>query len=125
MGNIVVTNNPLTFEKFEKTAKTIYDANFSHLDILIIVRDKIHQGHELLTHPLSGSIKPNETPYKSIVISETVKDMHFESLMIIESSISSYNKFWQNKTTPIWAEKLKLDFQLIDFDLIEDSVLRC
>jgi hypothetical protein len=52
------------------------EINFIETDmtgVLVYVRDKIHKGHKLLTHPLSGSIKPNESPYKSVLISGNTK----------------------------------------------------
>ena len=58
---IVVTNNPLVWEKLHTTREMIYkETTFEGL--LVELRDRIHQGHMLLTHPLSGSVKPNETP---------------------------------------------------------------
>ena len=66
---IVVTNNPLVWEKLHTTREMIYkETTFEGL--LVELRDRIHQGHMLLTHPLSGSVKPNETPYKSVLISK-------------------------------------------------------
>ncbi len=56
------------------------------------VRDKVHEGHELATHPLSGSVKPNETPYKTIMISEKKGVLDFNSLKIIEDSIATAKK---------------------------------
>ncbi len=124
MGNILITNNPLVYEKFADLTEMVYDENFSYYDVLVYARDKIHCGHELLTHPLSGSIKPNETPYKSVIVSKNPRGMDYESLYIIEDSITSYMKFYENKPTPKWNEKILKDFQLIDFDIISDSVLR-
>ena len=60
---IVITNNPLVFEKLKDEHKVIYK-EISYEEILKEARDRIHDGHRLLTHPLSGSVKPNETPYK-------------------------------------------------------------
>ncbi|MDD2216736.1 MAG: GrdX family protein, partial [Eubacteriales bacterium] len=91
----------------------------SYKDVLICVRDRIHEGHTLLTHPLSGSVKPNETPYKSILISKIAKDLDLVSLQIIEDSINTYEKFMKNSrkygnTNP---EQLK-DFQKVDYELL-------
>ena len=61
----IVTNNPLVKETLENE----YHIEFvecSYEEILRKVRNYIYEGYELLTHPLSGSVKPNETPYKSI-----------------------------------------------------------
>ena len=65
----IVTNNPLVKETLENE----YHIEFvecSYEEILRKVRNYIYEGYELLTHPLSGSVKPNETPYKSIMVSE-------------------------------------------------------
>ena len=54
-----MTNNPLVWEKLHTTREMIYkETTFEGL--LVELRDRIHQGHMLLTHPLSGSVKPNE-----------------------------------------------------------------
>lgn len=70
MDNIIVTNNKLVFEKYKDLYHIVYDESFTYLDVLEYVRDKVHEGHLLTTHPLSGSIKPNETPYKTVMISK-------------------------------------------------------
>lgn len=64
----ILTNNPLVQEKLG-TDYTVQYEEISYEDVLRKVRDYIHGGHELLTHPLSGSVKPNETPYKSVMLS--------------------------------------------------------
>ena len=87
----------------------IYVAHVDLLKILYIARDKIHEGHKLMTHPLSGSIKPGQTYYKSIVITKDKGDLDTESLKIIESSIAV-------------AESMLKDFQLIDFELIKSGM---
>ena len=67
MKSKVITNNPLVKERLSnKIDVEYYDVEY--ISLLIKVRDKIHIGHKLLSHPLSGSIKPNETPYKSVII---------------------------------------------------------
>ena len=65
---IIITNNVLSKEGFEKTADVLF-VEGSLMDVMKTARDYVHKGHRLLTHPLMGSIKPNETPYKTIAIS--------------------------------------------------------
>jgi hypothetical protein len=36
--------------------------------VLLTVRDHIHSGARLLTHPQAGSVKPYETPYRSVLV---------------------------------------------------------
>lgn len=125
MDNIIITNNKLVFEKYKNTYQVVYDENFSYLDVLEYVRNKIHEGHVLITHPLSGSIKPNETPYKTIMISKKKESsVDFNSLVIIEDSIATAKKFLKDKPTPNWAERVLEDFKIIDLSLIENAINR-
>ncbi|MCJ7688728.1 MAG: GrdX family protein [Clostridiaceae bacterium] len=115
---IIVTNNPMSKEQFENKYKMIFIEG-TMMDILKNVRNNIHEGHKLLTHPLMSSVKPNETPYRTICISkEKLCEVDLQSLSIIEESIMSTEKFLNDFKTPEWNEKILLDFQLIDYDLI-------
>lgn len=82
--SITISNNP-------RIPDHLPDKTYLH--ILQIARDYIHQGHSLITHPLSGSIKPNETPYKTILISHTANGLDLASLEIIENSLAAYHHF--------------------------------
>lgn len=123
LKKIVITNNSLVYESFHERMDIIYLCKASYLDILKMGRNKIHEGYKLLTHPLSGSIKPNETPYKSLVISfEKSKGVDFDSLSLIEDSINTAQKFINGKKTPKWTDEILCDFRLIDFHLIEGAI---
>lgn len=122
MKNIIITNNKYVYEKYKDTNEIKYDEDFTYLDVLEYVRNQIHKGHKLLTHPLSGSVKPNETPYKTIMISKNRDSMDYDSLMIIEKSIATAKKFIKNKPTPNWTEKVLDDFRVIDLTLIENVI---
>lgn len=122
MKKILVTNNSLVHANYKNKLDIIYSNNYTYLDILSIARDKIHEGHQLLTHPLSGSVKPNETPYKSIAVSSEKGALDFDSLSIIEASIETAKKFMEGKKTPRWTEKILQDFELIDYYLIKSAV---
>ncbi|NLJ98054.1 MAG: GrdX protein [Tissierellia bacterium] len=124
MKRIIVTNNRYVYEKFKDTLEMEYYEDFTYLDILSYVRDKIHEGYKLITHPLSGSVKPNETPYKSIVIGEKSSALDLDSLRIIEESIATTKKFISNKPTPNWTETVLDDFRVIDLSLITGAIER-
>ncbi|WDV47064.1 GrdX family protein [Clostridiaceae bacterium M8S5] len=117
---IVITNNPLV--KKELIQFEVVYKELEYLEILKIVRDMIHKGHKLLTHPLSGSVKPNETPYKSIAVSKQKHKLDMESLMIIEKSIETTIKFFKNPKRPTYTKSILEDFQLIDKGLIEKAL---
>ena len=122
MSSIIVTNNPYVYDKYKNNKEMIYKEDFSYLEILEFIRDKIHSGHELITHPLSGSIKPNETPYKTIMISNKTGELDADGLRIIEESILTVKKFISDKPTPDWVERVLDDFRVIDLSLIENVI---
>lgn len=117
---MIITNNEQVYNKFKDTYNTLYiDGSFR--DVLVKTRDKVHEGYELLTHPLSSSIKPNETPYKSVVISDNKGNLNYDSVLIIENSIMSFDNFNLNKIKNI-TEKMKEDFKLIDLTVLESAL---
>lgn len=119
---MVVTNNPMSKEGFSGR----FFMNFidgSMIDVLKTVRDLVHQGHKVLTHPLMSSIKPNETPYRTVLMTQSKEEsVDIDSLTIIENSISSTEKFIRDFNIPNWNESVLKDFQLIDFDLVYHAV---
>lgn len=117
---IVITNNKLVFEEYKDSLEIIYDENLDYVSLLEMVRNKIHEGYQLLTHPLSGSIKPNETPYKSILLSKDKNRLDTTGLMIVEESILTARKFLNDKNTPNWTENILDDFRVIDYSLISN-----
>ncbi|MGL4307447.1 GrdX family protein [Cetobacterium sp. SF1] len=119
---MIITNNPSVITKFSNHYHIINLYGKNYLDILLKARDFVHKGHTLLTHPLSGSIKPNETPFKSIVLTLQSTSFDFKSLEIIESSILTTKKLLQDSRTPIYSEKIIDDFALIDFNLIKSGI---
>lgn len=122
MKNLLITNNKSVYQKYNEKMETIFLEDSNYTEILNFVRDKVHEGHKLLTHPLSGSIKPNETPYKSIIISKKTGDLDTDGLMIIEESILTAKKFMDNKPTPDWTERVLDDFRVIDLSLMENVI---
>lgn len=95
------------------------DGNFD--DVLSRVRNLIHEGNTLITHPLTGSVKPHETEYKSIILEIRTGPVHFDSLTLIENAIVTAAKF--KKPIRHWSEaellKIDNDLQTIDLGLLE------
>lgn len=122
MFTVIITNNPYVYKKYNKSREVFFKEEFKYMDILELVRNRVHAGYELLTHPLSGSIKPNETPYKSIIMSNTKGGLDDKGLSIIEESILTARKFITNKATPNWTEKVLDDFKVIDLSIMENVI---
>jgi hypothetical protein len=116
---LIITNNPLVLDKLKKSYLIEYkDSNY--LEVLIGTRDYIYQGHTLLTHPLAGSVKPNETPYKTVAITEEKGKLNLESAEIISSSIQVCEKFSLNPRE--YSKEVLEDFQQIDYSLISNAI---
>ena len=117
---MIVTNNDWVLNKYKDSLNVIYiDGSFK--DVLIAVRDKLHLGHELLTHPLGGSVKPDETPYKSIIITDNKDNLNINSIYMIENAIITYDKFNKDKLNNL-TEKIKEDLKLIDLTVLESAL---
>lgn len=120
----IVTNNILVKERFEDKFNVIYiEDNHSYKPVLLKIRDLVHTGYKVLTHPLSGSVKPNETPYKSVII-EKGKTLDEDSVKIIELSIATLDKFQNMERTPNWTERVLDDFRVVDLDLMVCTIER-
>ncbi len=123
---LLLTNN----EKFKQIENELNSnklnleyQDITYIEILEKARDLIHKGYKLLTHPLYGSVKPNETLYRSVVLEEA-EEFDMQSLLLIEEAIVTAEKFKKNKMTPNWTESVKDDFRVIDFDLIKKTIDR-
>ena len=117
---IVITNNPLVVSRLNDTHEVIYQ-ELSYEELLTAVGDRIYEGHRLLTHPLSGSVKPKETPYKSVLISDRKEKVDEESVRLIENAILACQKF-QDKSKN-YKEEVYKDFQLVDWTLLESGLV--
>lgn len=117
----LVTNNPLCKEIFSELCPVLFIEASTCLDMLIRVRDMVYSGHKLYTHPLSGSVKPNETPYKSLLLSRAPLPFADESdVMMIADAVTTAEKL--KKKDCVYSEKALRDFQLIDYTLIAGAM---
>ena len=113
----IITNNPAVVNAHPKFAK-YYDEGV--LEIFTIVRDLVHRGAKVLSHPLSGSIKPWETPYKSVMVSRPDGNLDFESLKYIENAIGIMKN--RSACSNVYSEEVLEDFSVIDLVLINSAI---
>lgn len=119
---LIVTNNP-KFLGFEKDGYIVRYLEEDYLSVLRKVRDLVHQGYEVLTHPLYGSVKPYETVYRTIVLKEGDK-LKYDSLRLVEDAIVTAEKFYKTNKDWKWTADILDDFQVIDKDLIDNALAR-
>lgn len=119
---LLITNNNKVQEKYKDIMEVFLVE--AYIDVLRKSRDKIHAGYVLLTHPLSGSLKPNQTPYKTILMEPSEESgIDTSSVTLIESAIETYEKFIDFKKVPDYRVDIKEDFETIDLSLIENAIL--
>jgi len=83
-------------------------------------RDLVHQGAKLVSHPLAGSLKPWQNPYRSIGL-KSGEELDFSSLKIMENALEKYRIFGRKQDVlKRQADQMKLaeDFSRIDLELI-------
>lgn len=121
MANIqIITNNGLVAQRCASRCPVrLYDVSYG--DLLLLVRDSVHRGGKLLTHPLAGSIKPNETPFRSILMQEGDGPLCFESARLIEESIAAFKKFGGPRFQGM-SDAARRDFAEIDLSLITGAL---
>ena len=107
MQYVMLTNNPLVRDFYTGQMEVDFVDSYGYFDVLDRIRKLVHKGWIIETHPLSGSVKPNETPYKSVILQKTEDGapLDFQSLQIVEKSIETYVKFAGTSALPMWSEK--------------------
>lgn len=119
MKKLIISNNP-DVQFSNKNIQTEHK-DLAFMQVLYWARDLVHKGHVLLSHPLCGSLKPNETPYKSILLSLQAGDgLDDFSLSTIEYAIQKAEKFPLKERK--LSKKVLKDFRFIDKCLIESAL---
>lgn len=117
MQDMCLTNNPMVISSGNLRIKEIEgDA----LEVMKEAKRAVIMGYSLVSHPLTGSIRPDVSPYKSIIISGTPKILDIESLRIIENAIEYTQNLYKTVKERKWDKDSLADFQLIDFCLINN-----
>ncbi|MCL2840624.1 MAG: GrdX family protein [Defluviitaleaceae bacterium] len=113
---MIFSNNPAVRDKYPDLVRYM-DCDVQR--VFVEVRDAVHMGAVLISHPLSGSIKPNESPYKSVAVDTPPKrgrQLDLKSLQIIEDAIVTLRKLPVKNRQ--YTDGMLEDFRVIDLDLI-------
>ena len=120
---IIITNNDRVYEKYKKEMQVILLDSYE--DVLIKTRDMVYNRHILLTHPQASSLKPNQMPYRSVVVYPKGEEDNMKDIMLIEKCIETYRQWQEIAPTPKnYAEKVANDFKTIDLSVIENIIPR-
>lgn len=119
----IVTNNDRVQEKYKDDCEVILVDTYK--DVLLKVRDLVYDKHVLLTHPQASSLKPNQTPYRSVIVYPKGEDSNVDSIMMIDKCIQVYNEWQEISHSPDhYEDKVANDFKTIDLSVIENVIPR-
>ncbi|MDW7671939.1 MAG: GrdX family protein [Bacillota bacterium] len=123
---MIVTNNPLVRAQMPSNDLQLIWVEGEYEEVLRSVRNRIHLGHQLLTHPLAGSVKPYETPYRTVLLSAEPNSLHLPSLSILEQALTLLASF-KGKDGGLGSlrtcrEEHLPDLQLVDYSLMEAAI---
>lgn len=120
---ILVTNNDRVYEKYKNVTNVILVASYEA--VLIKVRDLVYDRHVLLTHPQASSLKPNQTPYRSVAVYPKGDEDNTKDIMLIEKCIETYRQWQDIAPTPTnYEERVANDFKTIDLSVVDNFMPR-
>lgn len=124
MGYTIVTNNDKCRTAYQGRYTVAYNRDWTYLDVLLHTRDLIHRGAQLITHPMAGSLKPNQTPYRSVVVGGySLEDKApWRDVALIEQSIEACEKFLRCRPLPRWQAQALEDFRTLDLSFLEGAL---
>ena len=120
---ILVTNNDRVYEKYKDITNVILVESYEA--VLIKVRDLVYDRHVLLTHPQASSLKPNQTPYRSVAVYPKSDEDNTKDIMLIEKCIETYRQWQDIAPTPTnYEERVANDFKTIDLSVVDNFMPR-
>lgn len=120
---ILITNNDRVYEKYKETLKVIYMESYE--EVLVKTRDMVYDRHVLLTHPQASSLKPNQTPYRSVIVYPKREEDNTDDILLIEKCLETYYRWQEIARTPQkYEDKVACDFKTIDLSVIENVIPR-
>ncbi len=120
---ILVTNNDRVYEKYKDITNVILVESYEA--VLIKVRDLVYDRHVLLTHPQASSLKPNQTPYRSVAVYPKRDEDNTKDIMLIEKCIETYRQWQDIAPTPTnYEERVANDFKTIDLSVVDNFMPR-
>lgn len=123
---MVITNNPLVRDHLPNDETGLEWVEGEYEEVLKVVRDRVHQGYRMLTHPLAGSVKPYETPYRTVLISSEAGALHLASLNVLEQALMLLSSFKGKdgnlNSLRTYREEHLADLQLVDFHLLKAAI---
>lgn len=122
MGDTLLTSNNRGLCQLVRRGRWV---NGSSMDVFVAVRDLVHRGCLLLTHPLYGNLRPHQQPFRSILLEEREGLVDLDSLSWIEEAVAVYRAEEGRVPLPdALPEGTRADYAFIDAELMRESLER-
>mgnify|MGYP003103141484 CR=1 FL=1 len=119
----LVTNNDRVYEKYREDMEVLLLD--SYRDVLLKVRDLVYDRHILLTHPQASSLKPNQTPYRSVIVYPGSGEDAMKAILLIEKCLEVYRRWQEIAPSPAsYPKKVEDDFKTIDLSIVQNVMPR-
>ncbi|WZL71742.1 GrdX family protein [Clostridiaceae bacterium 35-E11] len=115
MSYLIVTNNPKVNETFDNVLFT----EETYENVLVRTRNLVHEGFELISHPLAASIRMLFSPYCSVIIGQKNSGINPFHVETIENSIIKYRRLTEQRNIDNINSE---DYALIDIKLLENAL---
>lgn len=120
---ILITNNDRVYEKYKEVLTVVLVDSYE--EVLIKTRDMVYDRHILLTHPQASSLKPNQTPYRSVVVYPKGEEDNTNDILLIEKCLETYYQWQEIAPTPRrYEDRVAYDFKTIDLSVIDNIIPR-
>lgn len=118
---VLVTNNSKAAEKYTGIFEVVEEDSYEK--VLLKVRDLVYSGFSLLTHPQASSLKPNQTPVRSVLLYPYREgDDRGRDCLLIEDVLHIYWQWQEIAPTPeSYADTVRADFETIDLSMIDGA----
>jgi len=125
---VLITNNPCFQQSIDSPRLQFLPG--TPLDVLIAARDAVHLGSELLTHPLYGNLRPNQQPFRSVLLRNFAQNgrnfaaaAYLESISTIEEAVLLYRSYGSRLQAPEnLPDAAREDYAFVDSELMRESL---
>lgn len=80
------------------------------------------QGHRLLSHPLSGSVKPAINPYKSVLISTELEKINYQEVEMVQTCLEKVMAMRKQRILVTWGTQVDADLKFLDCELMKSGI---
>lgn len=114
----LVTNNEL----IEQLGYPLIKVNGDIEKVLERVLDLTIEGYRLLSHPLSGSIKPSINPYKTVIVSKKPSAVDYQEMEMVQNCLEKVRDMRRHRSLVTWGQSVDTDLKFLDCELVKSGI---